>query len=98
MCVHTIVLDPKNPGRIFIAISPAGVFRSDDAGKTWKPVNQGLKSPWDLPDPQAEVVHYVHQIDLHPSHPNTFIIQQHSMVMPSVNPVESWSAVTRYLP
>src|SRR5437764_8324552 len=44
--LHTILLDPKNPGRIFIAISAAGCFRSDDAGKTWKPINRGLKSQY----------------------------------------------------
>src|ERR1700757_249595 len=70
MCVHTIVLDPKNPNRMFVAISAAGVFRTDDSGKTWKPVNQGLKSPWELPAPVAEVVHSVHRIALPPSDPN----------------------------
>src|SRR5258708_1154222 len=98
MCVHTIVLDPKNPGRIFIAISAAGVFRSDDAGKTWKPVNQGLKSPWELPDPQAEVGHCVHRIDLHPSNPNTLFMQKHWDVMRSDNAGESWSEVSGDLP
>ncbi len=40
MCLHSILLDPKNPKRIFIAISAAGAFRTDDGGKTWKPINQ----------------------------------------------------------
>jgi hypothetical protein len=98
MCVHTIVLDPKNPGRIFIAISAAGVFRSDDCGKTWKPVNQGLKSPWELPDAQAEVGHCVHRIALHPSNPNTLFMQKHWDVMRSDNAGESWSEVSGDLP
>ena len=98
MCVHTIVLDQKNPDRIFIAISAAGVFRSDDAGKTWKPVNQGLKSPWELPDPQAEVGHCVHRICLHPSNPNTLFMQKHWDVMRSENAGESWSEVSGNLP
>ena len=51
MCLHTIVLDPKNPKRMLIAISAAGAFRTDDAGKTWKPINQGLKSRTSFPIP-----------------------------------------------
>src|SRR5262250_239542 len=61
MCLHTILLDPLNKSRIFIAISAAGAFRSDDAGKTWKPINKGLKSPY-IPNPEAEVGHCVHHI------------------------------------
>src|SRR4030095_15274985 len=64
--LHTIVLDPKNPKRIYIAISAAGAFRTDDGGKTWKPINKGLKSQY-IPDPDAEVGHCVHRIALHPS-------------------------------
>src|SRR5205823_2729105 len=48
--LHTILLDPSHPGRIFIAISAAGVFRSDDAGETWRPMNRGLHSDYSLPD------------------------------------------------
>ena len=52
MCLHTIVLDPKNPKRMFIAISAAGAFRTDDGGKTWKPINRGLNSQY-IPDPDC---------------------------------------------
>src|SRR5882672_5381659 len=57
MGLHTIVPDPSNPRRIFVAISAAGVFRTDDAGQSWRPVNSGLKSQGGLPDPKAEVGH-----------------------------------------
>ena len=43
MCLHTILLDPSNPERIFIAISAAGAFRTDDGGETWQPINRGLQ-------------------------------------------------------
>src|SRR5437016_10888255 len=66
MGLHTILLDPKNANRIFIAISAAGAFRTDDGGKTWKPVNRGLKSQYELPDPDVEVGHCVHRIAMHP--------------------------------
>ena len=98
MCAHTIVLDPKNPARIFVAVSAAGVFRTDDSGQTWKPVNQGLKSPWELPDPEAEVGHCVHRIALHPSDPNTLFMQKHWDVMRSDNAGDSWSEVSGDLP
>ena len=64
MAVHTILLDPKNEQRIYVAISAGGCFRTDDGGKTWKPINRGLKSPYELPDPDAEVGHCVHRIAL----------------------------------
>ena len=74
MAVHTILLDPKNPQRIFVAISAAGAFRTDDGGTTWKPINRGLKSQFELPDPDAEVGHCVHRIALHPSRPDTLFM------------------------
>src|SRR5881396_903773 len=76
MCLHTILLDPSNPQRIFVAISAAGAFRSDDAGKTWRPINRGLKSEG-IPDPDAEVGHCVHRIAMHPSRPNVLFMQKH---------------------
>jgi len=76
MCLHTIILDPTNPERIFIAISAAGAFRTDDAGKTWRPINRGLKSQH-IPDPMAEVGHCVHHIAMHPSRPGVLFMQKH---------------------
>src|ERR1700720_1748817 len=68
LCLHPIVLDPSNANRMYIAISAAGAFRSDDAGKTWLPINQGLRSQY-IPDPTAEVGHCVHRIAMHASRP-----------------------------
>ena len=97
MCLHTIVLDPSNPGRMFIAISAAGVFRTDDAGKTWRPVNRGLISP-QIPDPKAEVGHCVHRIAMHPSRPNVMFMQKHWDVMRSDDAGENWHEVSGNLP
>jgi photosystem II stability/assembly factor-like uncharacterized protein len=97
MCLHTILLDPKNPGRMYVAISAAGAFRSDDAGKTWKPVTRGLKSQF-LPDPGAEVGHCVHRIAMHPSRPNTLYMQKHWDVMRTDDAGESWHEVSGNLP
>ncbi len=65
MCLHTIILDPSNPQRMYIAISAAGAFRTDDGGKTWKPINRGLRSQY-IPDQDAEVGHCVHHIAMNP--------------------------------
>src|SRR6266704_2394697 len=97
MCLHTILLDPKNLKRMFIAISAAGAFRTDDGGKTWKPINQGLHSQY-MPDPIAEVGHCVHRIAMHPSRPNTLFMQKHWDVMRSDNAGDSWREVSGNLP
>jgi photosystem II stability/assembly factor-like uncharacterized protein len=98
MCLHTIVLDPYRPDRIFVAISAAGAFRSDDEGKTWLPANSGLKSPFELPDPDAQVGHCVHRIAMHPSRSNVLFMQKHWDVMRSDNAGESWQEVSGNLP
>jgi len=97
MCLHTIIQDPRNANRMFIAISAAGAFRSDDAGKTWKPINKGLKSA-QIPDPDAEVGHCVHHVAMHPSRPNVLFMQKHWDVMRSDDAGESWREVSGNLP
>jgi photosystem II stability/assembly factor-like uncharacterized protein len=97
MGLHTIILDPKNPGRIFIAISSAGTFRSDDAGKTWKPINRGLHSQY-IPDPNAEVGHCIHRIAMHRSRPNVLFMQKHWDVMRSDDAGDTWHEVSGNLP
>jgi photosystem II stability/assembly factor-like uncharacterized protein len=97
MCLHTILLDPVNPDRIFIAISAAGVFRTDDGGETWRPINRGLRSEH-IPDPTAEVGHCVHRIAMHASRPNVLFMQKHWDVMRSDDAGESWREVSGNLP
>ena len=97
MCLHTVILDPANPDRIYIAISAAGAFRSDDGGKTWKPINKGLESQY-IPDPDAEVGHCVHHIAAHPSKPDTLYMQKHWHVMRSDNAGDQWTKVSGNLP
>jgi len=97
MCLHTILIDPKNPQRMFIAISAAGAFRTDDGGQTWQPINQGLRSQH-IPDPTAEVGHCVHRIAMHPSRPNVLFMQKHWDVMRSDNSGDSWQEVSGNLP
>ena len=97
MCLHTIILDPANPGRMFTAISAAGTFRSDDDGQTWRPVNRGLRSGG-IPDPNAEVGHCVHHVTMHPSRPEVLYMQKHWDVMRSDDAGASWTEVSGDLP
>ncbi|MGQ0443299.1 MAG: WD40/YVTN/BNR-like repeat-containing protein [Methylophilaceae bacterium] len=97
MGLHTIILDPANPQRMFVAISAAGAFRSDDAGKTWRPINRGLKSQY-LPDPNAEVGFCVHRIAQHRARPEVLFMQLHWDVMRSDDAGDSWYEVSGNLP
>ena len=97
MCLHTILLDPGNSKRMYIAISAAGAFRTDDTGATWKPINRGLHSQY-IPDPAAEVGHCVHRIAMHRSRPNTLFMQKHWDVMRSDNAGDEWHEVSGNLP
>jgi photosystem II stability/assembly factor-like uncharacterized protein len=97
MCLHTIVLDPTRDQRMFVAISAAGVFRTDDAGETWRPVNKGLHSEG-IPDGEAEVGHCVHSLAMHPARPETLFMQKHWDVMRTDDAGESWQDVGDNLP
>jgi photosystem II stability/assembly factor-like uncharacterized protein len=97
MCLHTVLINPTNPQQMFVAISAAGAFRTDDGGITWKPINRGLRSQY-IPDPDAEIGHCVHRIALHGSRPNTLYMQKHWDVMRSDDAGESWHEVSGNLP
>lgn len=97
MGLHTILPDPTNPQRMYIAISAAGAFRTDDGGKTWKPINKGLKSNY-IPNPEAEVGHCVHRIALHGDRPQVLYMQKHWDVMRSDDAGENWHEISGNLP
>jgi photosystem II stability/assembly factor-like uncharacterized protein len=97
MCLHTILLDPQNRERMFIAISAAGAFRTDDGGATWQPINRGLRSQY-IPDPTAEVGHCVHRIAMNRSRPEVLFMQKHWDVMRSDNAGDSWQEISGNLP
>jgi photosystem II stability/assembly factor-like uncharacterized protein len=97
MCLHTIILDPSDPNRIYIAISAAGAFRTDDGGKSWTPINRGLRSQF-LPDQDSEVGHCVHHVAMHPSRPDVLFMQKHWDVMRSDDAGGQWREVSGNLP
>lgn len=97
MCLHTILLDPTDAERMHVAISAAGAFRSEDAGKTWQPANKGLRSEH-IPVPDAEVGHCVHRLAMHPERPEVLFMQKHWDVMRSDDGARSWQEVSGNLP
>jgi photosystem II stability/assembly factor-like uncharacterized protein len=97
MCLHTVLLDPTNPRRIFVAISAAGAFRTDDEGRTWRPINRGLRSQY-IPDDTADVGHCVHRIALHRARPDVLFMQKHWDVMRSDDAGDSWREISGNLP
>jgi photosystem II stability/assembly factor-like uncharacterized protein len=97
MGLHTIIIDPSNHNRIYIAISSAGAFRTDDGGTTWKPINRGLHSNY-IPNPTAEVGHCVHRIAMHPARPGVLFMQKHWDVMRTDDAGEAWTEVSGDLP
>lgn len=98
MCLHTVLQAPGRPDRIYVAISAAGAFRTDDGGQTWRAITRGLHSPYELPDPKAEVGHCVHKIALHPTRPDTLFMQKHWDVLRSDDAGDSWHEVSGNLP
>jgi len=101
MCLHTIILDPSSrsgePQRMYIAISAAGAFRTDDGGASWKPINRGLYSQY-IPDPRAEVGHCVHHIAMNPKRPGVLFMQKHWDVMRSDDAGDNWKEISGNLP
>jgi hypothetical protein len=98
MCLHTILQDPNDSKRLYVAISAAGAFRTDDGGQSWKPITNGLVSNFELPDPTAEVGHCVHNIAMHPDRPDVLFMQKHWDVMRSDNCGDSWHEISGNLP
>ena len=97
MCLHTILLDPRDSNRIYVAVSAAGAFRTRDGGTTWQPINKGLQSEG-IPDPDAEVGHCVHHVAMHPQRPDVLFMQKHWDVMRSDDGGDSWHEVSGDLP
>jgi hypothetical protein len=97
LCLHTILQDPRNANRLYVAISAAGAFRTDDGGRTWTPINKGLRNEF-IPDPDAEVGHCVHRLALHPSRPDVLFMQNHGKVLRTDSAGDLWRDISGNLP
>lgn len=89
MCLHTIVLDPSDPKRMYVAVSAAGCYRTDDGGKTWSPYNKNVRADF-LPEKFPEFGQCVHKVALHPDRPQVLFQQNHCGVYRSDNNGEDW--------
>jgi photosystem II stability/assembly factor-like uncharacterized protein len=99
LCLHTILPDPANPERLFVAISTGGVYRTDDGGKHWQPRNKGIRAKFLPPDQQyPEWGQCVHKVVRHPSNPNRMFLQHHWGVYRSDDSGDSWNDIGKGLP
>ena len=89
LCLHTIMLDPADMNRMYVAISTGGCYRTDDGGVTWRPRNKNVRADF-LPDHYPEFGQCVHKMDMHPSRPNVLFQQNHCGVYRSDNCGDDW--------
>ena len=89
LCLHTILLDPDDPARMYIAVSTGGCYRSDDGGQTWTPRNRNVRADF-RPDKYPEYGQCVHKMTLHPSNPQVLFQQNHCGIYRSDNMGEDW--------
>ncbi len=89
LCLHTILLDPSNPDRMYIAISAGGCYRTDDGGQTWAAHNKNVRADF-MPDPYPEFGHCVHKMAMHPFQPDVIYQQNHCGIYRSDNHADDW--------
>jgi len=97
LMVHSICPDPMDTKRIFVGISAAGMFRSDDGGASWSPKNEGVRADF-LPDKFPAVGQCVHHLEQHPTDLNTLYQQNHCGVYRTDNAGDSWVDISEGLP
>ena len=97
MMVHSISLDPENQDRMFVGISAAGVFRTDDGGKTWAAKNQGVRADF-LPNKLPEVGQCVHHMEMHPTNASVLYQQNHCGVYRTEDAGDHWTDISEGLP
>lgn len=87
--LHTILLDPSNLNRMYIAISAGGCYRTDDSGQTWIPQNKNVRADFH-PEKFPEFGQCVHKMAMHPSVPDLLYQQNHCGVYRSDNGGDDW--------
>ncbi len=97
LALHSIVLDPSNQQRMYVAISSGGVYRTDDGGRTWTAQNRGIRAVF-KPDKYPEFGQCVHKIAMHPSRPERLFLQNHWGLYRSDNFADSWVDIANGVP
>jgi photosystem II stability/assembly factor-like uncharacterized protein len=97
LCLHTVIPDPTNDARMWIAVSTAGVYRTTDSGRTWQVSNQGVRAEY-LPDKYPEFGQCVHKIVQHPGDPERLYLQNHWGLYRTDNGGDSWKDIANGVP
>jgi photosystem II stability/assembly factor-like uncharacterized protein len=97
LCLHSIVVDYTNANRMFVGISAVGVFRTDDAGKTWQTANRGTRAEF-LPIKKPEYGQCVHKLLMADGKRSLLFQQNHCGVYRSADGGQSWDEITKGLP
>lgn len=97
LALHSIQVDRSDPGRIFVAVSAGGAYRSTDAGASWTPINRGVRADF-LPDPAPAAGQCVHSLRLHPRAPDRLYQQNHCGTYRTDDAGSSWVEITDGLP
>jgi photosystem II stability/assembly factor-like uncharacterized protein len=97
LALGSIQHDPREPGRMYCALSAGGVYRSDDGGESWRACNDGVRADF-LPDPRPATGQCVHRLLLHPARPQRLYQQNHCGVYRSDDAGDSWLEITAGLP
>ena len=97
LAVHSVQVDPHEPRRLYVALSAGGVFRSDDDGAQWRPLNQGVRAPY-LAGDAPPSGHCIHRLLVHPARPGRLYQQSHHGTYRSDDHGEHWHEITTDLP